>query len=174
MAAGALACALLVSAGASEALAQETPIGPGDELIYKLRACQSEQNDTKRLACFDAAVGRFVDANEAGDVRVVDREEILENRRDLFGFNVPNKGILAAPEDEDTDRLKTTITSVRYLTSRKVRFRTQEGALWEIGNAPARMRRIEVGDAVEFKKAALGSYFVKVRGSRGVKGKRIE
>ncbi len=148
--------------------------GEENELIEKLKTCQAQSDDTARLECFDAAVGRFVSASEAGDVRVVDREEIRENRRSLFGFNIPNKGILAEPDDEVSDTLETTVTSVRYITSRKVRFRTQEGATWEIGNAPSRMRRIEVGDPVEFKKAALGSYFVKIKGQRGVKGVRVE
>ena len=175
------ALALGISAVSSPALAQSGPsdadagrIGQDNELIEKLKVCQLEADNDKRLACFDTAVGNIVAANEAGDVRIVDREEIKENRRSLFGFNIPNKGLLAAPKEEVDTSLRTTVKSVRYITSRKVRFRTEEGAVWEIGNAPARMRRIEAGDPVEFKKAALGSYFVKVRGQRGVKGKRVE
>jgi hypothetical protein len=148
--------------------------GTQSELVDKLKTCQSQADDTARLECFDAAVGQFVSANEAGEVRVIDREEIRENRRSLFGFNIPNKGILAEPDEDVSDTLETTVTSVRYITSRKVRFRTEEGATWEIGNAPSRMRRIEVGDPVELKKAALGSYFVKIKGQRGVKGVRVE
>lgn len=169
---GALASPALAQSGPSNADADK--LGRDNALIEKLKACQLEGDNAKRLACFDTAVGRIVAASETGEVRVVDREEIQENRRSLFGFNIPNKGLLAAPKDEVDTSLKTTVKSVRYITSRKVRFRTAEGAVWEIGNAPARMRRIEAGDPVEFKKAALGSYFVKVRGQRGVKGKRVE
>jgi hypothetical protein len=33
--------------------------------------------------------------------------------------------------------------------------------------------RAKPGDKVEFKKAALGSYFIRINGAIGVKGRRI-
>ena len=43
-----------------------------------------------------------------------------------------------------------------------------------MSNVPMRLRPPRVGDEVVFKKAALGSYFIRIAGQTGVKGRRIE
>ena len=49
-----------------------------------------------------------------------------------------------------------------------------EGSKWQMSNVPMRLRTPREGDAVVFKKAALGSYFIRIAGQNGVKGRRIE
>ena len=77
-------------------------------------------------------------------------------------------------DKEASELLETTITSVRYLSAKKIRFTTEEGATWEITSAPRRLRTVKAGHSVVFKKAALGSFFIRVNGQMGVKGKRIQ
>jgi len=155
--------------------AQDEIVSDG-EYVEGLRACQAVIDDTERLACFDAAVGNIVTASDEGDVQVVDREDVRQTRRSLFGFNLPDLGIFGSDGDDgDEDELfTTTIVSARYLSGRKARFTTAEGAVWEMKNIPRRLRRIQEGDSVEFKPAALGYFFVRINGQMGVKGRRIE
>ncbi|WP_374409080.1 hypothetical protein [Pelagerythrobacter sp.] len=170
--AGGIACLCLCAAGT--AFAQDA-----DEAdhIAALKACQQIAADTERLTCLDAAAGAFVAASEQGDVRLVDADDVRQTRRRLFGFTLPDLNIFGGNDDEDDelDMLESTITSVRYSAGDAFVFEIAEGdALWQVRNAPARLRQVEVGDPVVFKRAALGSYFIRIDGQIGVKGKRIE
>ena len=159
---------------ASPLSAQEAAEETSGDYLEALKACQTITEDTARLECFDTAVGSMVTASEAGDVQVVDREDIRQTRRGLFGFSLPNLGIFGGGDDEDEELFTTTITNVRYFTRRHAQFTTEEGAVWEMRNIPRRMRTIDPGDSVEFKEASFGYYFVRVEGQTGVKGRRIQ
>ncbi|QIQ86878.1 hypothetical protein [Erythrobacter sp.] len=179
LAAGTLAAAALLTSAGPLKSQENAPAGQAAakaDILDRLKTCQRLEDDSERLACFDERVGALVAASEAGDVRVVDREDVRRTRRQLFGFSVPDVGILQGDEKdaEATDTLVTTITSVRYRPRRRAEFTTAEGARWEIFKVPARLADIEPGDEVEFKKASLGTFFIRINGQMGVKGKRIE
>ena len=151
--------------------AQETS---ADEPLQDLRECQAVANPEERLICFDTAVSQLVQASEAGDLRVVDREDIRETRRGLFGFSMPKLGLFRGSEDEDVDRvLNSTITEVRQVGRESYLLTIAEGSRWRVNDAPRRFRP-EAGDAVDFERAALGSFWVRVNGTPGVKGRRVE
>ncbi|QDM40569.1 hypothetical protein [Altererythrobacter sp. TH136] len=140
-----------------------------------LRACQNQADPAARLACYDTAAKDIVSAADAGVLRVVDKEEIQRTRRGLFGFSLPDLGLFGGGSDEpDMDMLETTIISVRYTGGDSFVFRTKEGATWQVTNVPSRLREARSGDAVVFKRAAMGSYFIRIGGQMGVKGKRID
>jgi len=166
----------LLGTASASAFAQDSSNGNSDDYVEALRSCQSLNDDAARLACFDSAVANIVTANDEGEVQVVDREDVRETRRSLFGFSLPRIGLFGGDDEneEESERLETTIASVRYLGRGAVRFTTAEGAVWEMNNVPRRMRTINAGDSVEFRKATLGYFFVRINGQRGVKGKRVE
>jgi hypothetical protein len=171
--AGLGACAILTfSAPPAHAQDDGAQVPPTDYLDT-LKSCQAVTEETARLACFDSAVASMVAATEAGDVQIVDREDVRQTKRRLFGFSLPKIGLFGG-DDEEGELLETTITSVRYMGRRGVRFTTEEGATWEISSIPRRLSRIEVGDPVVFKKASLGSFFVRIDGQMGVKGSRVQ
>jgi len=164
---------LITAFGACSAGAQTT--APAPDYMGDLKACRAITDDRERLACYDAKIGTIVTANEAGDVRIVDREDVRRTKRQLFGFSVPAVGVLAN-DDKDDDKgelFSTSIVSARALPKGGWRFTTAEGAIWEINNPPRRLAPIKAGDTVEFKKASLGYYFVRIAGQIGVKGRRI-
>lgn len=179
-ASGAAAAGILLVTLSGGALAQDNLPDPSGQLLEKLKTCQAIEEPNERLACFDASVGEIVAASEAGEVRIIDREDVRQTRRALFGLSVPDVGVLKSDEDkteegkEARELLETTITSVRYRSARKIRFTTQEGAIWEINNAPRRLRTIEPGNSVIFKKASLGYFFIRIEGQLGVKGRRVQ
>ena len=148
---------------ASPALAQDD--SPG--YLDRLATCRSIEEPDARLACYDREVGAVVAASEEGEVRLVDREEVRQTKRKLFGFTIP-KGLFGSDDKEDMDLLETTLTRVGYLIT------TEEGSVWQISNPPMRFNPPKSGQAVVFKRAALGSFFIRVNGQLGVKGVRIE
>jgi hypothetical protein len=164
---------LVTAFGACSVAAQPNP--PAPDYMGELKACRAIADDRERLACYDAKIGTIVAATEAGDVRIVDREDVRRTKRQLFGFSVPNVGILAGDEDDvDNDKsFSTTIASASALPNDGWRFTTAEGAVWEIKSPLRRLAPIKPGDTVEFKKAALGSYFIRIAGQVGVKGRRV-
>lgn len=147
-----------------------------DDYIGDLAKCQSLTDDPARLACYDEKVAAMVAARDAGTVRLVDREVVRRTRRELFGFALPNIGLLKDSDgaSDAMETLQTTITSVRYQKSGDIRFTTEEGALWEIIKPPKRLTQVKAGDSVEFRKASMGTYFIRIGNQMGVRGKRLE
>ena len=72
------------------------------------------------------------------------------------------------------DLLETTITRVAPYGRSGYLITTEEGSVWQISNPPMRFNPPKSGQAVVFKRAALGSFFIRVNGQLGVKGVRIE
>lgn len=169
----AVAAGLLVLAGAPAA-AQDATDAASPDYVENLKACQTLADDLARLACFDAAVGAILAANDSGDVQVIDKDEVRETRRSLFGFSLPDIGLFGGGDDTEDELFETTISSARYLARNSARFTTAEGAVWELNNIPSRLRRIEPGDKVVFKKASMGYFFVRINGQTGIKGRRVE
>jgi hypothetical protein len=156
------------------ATAQDAVDIPPTDYLDALKSCQALTDDAARLACFDEQVAGMVKATETGEVQIVDKEDVRETKRSLFGFSLPKIALFGDGDDEEDELLETTITSVRYQGRRSVRFTTEEGAVWEISSVPSRLRTINAGDKVVFKRAALGSFFIRINGQTGVKGRRVE
>lgn len=173
---GLCAALALGIANAPRARAEDAAPPPSLAYVDDLKACRAIVDADERLACYDAKVGAIVSASDAGDVRIIDRDDLVRTQRQLFGFTVPDLDILKGNEQdkEANEVLLTSITAARQLSGQSWRFTTSEGAVWEISNSPRRLAPIKAGDKVEFKRASLGFYFVRINGQLGVKGKRVQ
>lgn len=156
--------------------------------------CQAETDDMARLACFDRTVSTLRAANASGDLVALSRDEVETVERDAFGFNMPSLPRLrnlfgssdetkpakvadaparddsaAKPSDETTiDRV--TLQVDRWETSNqgRYRFHLTNGQIW-VQSDTDRLRRPRKNDdgvvEVEIRKAALGTFLLKVNGS---------
>lgn len=174
-ASGAIAAGFLLLA--VPATAQDA--GAESSYVTALRACQPKTDAAERLACYDAAVASIVAASSEGEVRVVDREEVRQTRRKLFGFALPDLGIFGksdkaeAEQAEEFVALETTITGVRASRGTYILI-TEEGAEWQLDELPARLMRPKPGQSLEIRSGALSSYFLRIDGQKGVKGRRVK
>ena len=146
--------------------------------LQELRTCQAETEADERLACFDKVTGALVNAADSGDLTIVDREKVRDTRRKLFGFSIPDFGIFGGhdkdrKDEKEFEQLDTTIAKVRYGPRGSLILTTQEGAVWEISDAPTRLRSTRAGQKLEIRKGVLNSYFLRINGQSGVKGQRI-
>ncbi|MEP2549961.1 MAG: hypothetical protein ABJH26_01585 [Marinomonas sp.] len=121
----------------------------------------------------------MVTANAAGEVQVVDKEDVEKTRRSLFGFALPKIALFGGDDDSKEGKkkrnlLETTITSVSYRSRKIIFFTTDEGATWRISNAPPRLRTVKAGQTVVLKRASMGSFFIRIDGQLGVKGVRVK
>ena len=141
--------------------------------IDALRSCQSETDAALRLACYDLATRNVLAMIDDGKAQVVTTEEVERTRRGLFGFSMPKLGLFSSKDGQDIELLESTITRVRQ-SRRSYEITIEEGSVWQIANAPPRLRAPQPGDPVAFKKASLGSFFIRIDGQMGVKGKRVQ
>ena len=172
--------AAMLAALTAAPLAAAADDKPESAYIMGLRDCQAKTDPAERLACYDSAVAAMVAASSEGEVRVVDREEVRQTRRKLFGFSLPDLGIFGGKDDKDDPKqaeefttLQTTIAGVRTINGKYV-LTTAEGAQWQLDEMPARLMKPKVGQPLEIKAGALSSYFLRINGQGGVKGRRVQ
>ena len=170
-------CALLAATITTATPAQAQGGEAENSYLEALKTCQAETNPEARLACYDRAAGAILAAEDSGDLRVIDREDVRRTRRSLFGFSLPDLGIFGRGDDEDDGEeeafkvLNTTIERVGGSYETGYVITTAEGAVWQLDEAPRLSPKL--GQAVEIRNAALSSYYVRVNGQSGVKARRI-
>jgi hypothetical protein len=129
--------------------------------------CRTVSDPNARLACYDEAVGKLDQAESSGQLVVLDREAAKEVKRQAFGFSIPSISLFSKGEkEEDIDRLADTLKSARERADHKWVFELQSGGVWRQIDTSQFVNDPKAGDSVEIKRAALGSYMLKVNGKQ--------
>lgn len=169
-----VAAATLLGGGAAASKDKDPP--NRSPLVTAIAACRQIADPAQRLACFDKASGDLVAATDKGDVRIVDRSELRQARRSLFGFNMPRLPFFSGDDsaDEAAKKLVSKVTAVRALPHDRYQVRLADGgALWETLESYGAFHAPKVGDSVEINRGPLGSYILRFGKQRGIKGRRI-
>jgi hypothetical protein len=159
------------SATAAPRAAKIQPPPPG---FNQLVACRSIADSAQRLACYDREVAAVANANARGDLVVMDRQQVRQTRRSLFGLALPNLGVFG--EDSlpgDADRLETTIKSVHYQPDGKYIFDLAEGGRWIALESRTFIVDPAAGQTVKIRRAALGSYLMNVNNQLALRVHRL-
>lgn len=172
---GVFLCLTTASASAAPQRQQPRP-----EIFTDLLQCRSIAQDAERLACFDRQVGAIDAAAQRDEVVVLDKSELNKTRKTLFGFSFPKLPFLGSGEEDDSgeakvdgvDQIEAVITSVRSLGYGKWQIGLEDGAVWATTEAIS-ARDPKVGQKIELKRAAMGSFMGKVEGGRAVRMKRV-
>ena len=170
---GRLMIAALVAA--SPAMAKDKP-APPSPLVSAIDRCRQVADPTQRLACYDSAAGALVQATNAGTVAVVDQNEIRKARHSLFGFTLPRIPFFSGDStaDEAQRQLDSTITSVRALNNGYYRVVIADnGAVWETPDSSVSFDAPRPGQKITIVRGPLGSYFLRINGQVGVRGRRV-
>jgi hypothetical protein len=166
-----------------------------DTLPSTLRACMSESDSARRLACFDRESARLVEPS----VPVARRAEPpaapastasaatapaaavpataaasstpAPSAQDKFGY----RGTIAraeldkkeAEERTGSEQLTARITEIATLPHGEVRLTLDNGQIWQ-QNSGERGLRVRVGDEVTIRRASLGSFLLSSSGVKGV------
>lgn len=165
----------LLIAVAEPALAEKQDKPPA-RAFQKLLDCRSITDDAARLNCYDSQVNALDTAEKRKDIVIVDKEQVREARRGLFGFSLPSLKLFGdgkdeAPEDQITE-IEATIAAIGRTPDGGWRFTLEDGAQWhQIDNnvvaiGPKR------GTKVNIRKGAFGSYFARFNGQPGIRVKR--
>lgn len=168
-----LTIALLATTPAIAAKTQKAPTSP---FVAALDACRQITDGAQRLACFDRSSAALVGAAASGEVSVVDRAQLSQARRALFGFSMPKLPFFAGDRSGEGDRgeLDSTITSARSIGNGRFQIHIADGgAIWETTETYLSLSDPRKGQKIQIKRGPLGSYFLRIDGQRGVKGRRV-
>lgn len=154
---------VLAALAATPLAAKEKDDVAKPEVYLELVRCKQVADSAQRLACFDAASAKLVQAAEGKDIVILDRTEVRETKRSLFGFTLPKLPFFDDDEAGEFDIIETSLASVVAIGYGKYRFAIPDGGTWETAE-PAKSALRE-GQMVTIKRGALGSF--RMRAGRG-------
>jgi len=171
-----LACMALCVIFACPALAKEAEHAR-PESFQKLLDCRSIADNAARLTCFDDQAAKLDQAEANKQLIIVDREQVKQARRGLFGLSLPDLGGLFGGKGGETDadelsEISSTITSVRSIGYGNWLIVLEDGAKWQqVGGELALSPK--PGQPVQIRKASLGSYFAKINKQPAIRVARV-
>ena len=167
----AMTVAALAAAGAP---ARPKPRDAGSNaLIQALSACRAVADEKARLDCYDKASTRLAEAVEKRELVVLDRQEINQTRRSLFGFSVPNIPLFRGESGEQESKIETTIAGASSLGSGKWQIRLEDGAIWQTNESRLNLADPKPGQKIVIQRGTLGNYFLRINGQKGIRGRRV-
>lgn len=148
--------------------------------LKALTDCRALTEPDRRLACYDAAAARLDAAERAGDVVVLDRDQVRTARREAFGFSIPSFTNLfdrderqrAAEGEEAADRLASTVASASRGGDGRWIVTLADRQVWRQTDSKG-LVRVRPGDPVEIRRGTLGSFFMRVGSQPGVRAERV-
>lgn len=168
LAVGALV-ALTISAAAA---GQGRPQAGTPTQMQRLIACRAVAEAPVRLACFDREAAAMEQAVQRKDLVVIDREKARATRRSLFGFSVPDFGGLFGGGD-DVKQVEGVVASAGYNRDGGWIVRLRDGSVWTQTDSTIVPMTPKAGEKVVIRRAALGSFIVKVGRQVGFRAKRV-
>lgn len=132
----------------------------GAGVIADITACRAITDDAQRLACFDRTAATLASARAAKEIVVMDRTEVREKKRSLFGLSLPDINLFGRDDDKagepEVAQVESSVVEVVKFGRDRWTVRLANGSTWRT-TEPARFdpRR---GDPVVIKRAALGSF----------------
>jgi hypothetical protein len=174
----ALLAALMTAASAQrgDRPAASRPQQPA--LFQALVRCRAIAEAAARLQCFDEAAAALAQAAERRDIVVVDRGQVRESRRRLFGLALPRLPIFGGgddddrPDPEEITELEGTVARASQDPYGRWVVRLQDNSLWVQTDNNRLALAPRPGQPVLIRRAALGSYVMRVNGQPGIRVQR--
>ena len=144
-------------------------------ILKALADCRAITESAERLACFDKTSGDLVQAESSGAVVVIDRQQIREARRQAFGFDLSalnffNRGL----STEEAASLTDEVSAASQRGDGKWVLTLKSGAVWRQVESDPPNRDPHAGSQVVIKRAALGSFVMKIDGQVATKVTRVQ
>lgn len=171
-----LALSLLAAAAAST-VAFAQPKGEGrSQMLQELVDCRKLTDDAARLACYDKASASLDQAEQKGDIVVVDREQARKVRRQAFGFLLPSISLFEKGEtQEELENVASQVDAARMNGASKWVIQLKEGGgTWVQVDDKDLHKTPKSGMPVTIRKAALGSFMMSIDGGGGFRVRRVE
>ena len=139
-------------------------------VVQHVLDCRRLADSAARLSCYDAQVDVLSAAQSRGDVVAVDREQVRQTRRRLFGFALPSLAIFGHHDDDhgrdqdDLRELNGTVAAATRGSEGEWIVTLQDGARWQQSDGTILGRAPRPGMAVLVRRASMGSFMMQVGG----------
>lgn len=163
---------LILASVAMPAFAKDTDL-KRPKLFDDLIECRAIPDATERLACYDKKVTEIDTAEKNDELVVVDKAEVKEAERGLFGLSLPKIKLFGGDRNQPLQDLTATIKSARLSAYGKWSIVLEDGAVWQQTDDVSLTKDPKAGSTIVIKTAALGSYMAKVNDGRAFRIKRI-
>lgn len=151
------------------------PVSAADRkpmLLEAVTRCRTIIDPAQRVACYDRSVEALQAAEARNEVTIVDRAQVRETKRSLFGLTLPRLSIFGKDDGGiEISQIDSAIASATIDRGGWV-FRLADGSTWRQIDDTEIGRRPRPGDKVTVKRAALGSFRMTVASSPGMKVRR--
>ena len=176
---------------------------PAPTPLSDIYACTEITDNSRRLACYDAAAGKLRAAEKVGEFVAVKREDIKTIKKEAFGFNMPSlpklklfflkgkkaenafaqvdtskKGSVILEQDKNGE-----ISKVEYGIDHIVTkaygvhwFYLKNGQVWkQIDSLGVRYSKKNKNLMAQIRTASMGTYFLRINGrGRAIRVKRYK
>ena len=165
----------LALAIASPALAKPSLSASRTAVAQAIDDCRKVADRDARLECYDKAADAFDQAQAAGQVVVVDREQVRAVKRQAFGFNMPAVNLFShGPKEEQIDKINFTLASAHQDLEGRWVMTTDENTVWRQIDSNELYKPPHAGSAMAVRKASLGSFFCNVDGQPALRCTRSQ
>ncbi|WP_312489041.1 hypothetical protein [Sphingomonas sp.] len=146
----------------------------GTILIDRITACRAIGDAGQRLTCFDQAAASLDKARQEKQMVVLDRTEVREKRRSLFGLRLPEIQLFGREEAKEPElrEVRSKVVKLSPYGRNQWTVWLEEGGIWRT-TEKARFDP-EVGQSVRIFKAAMGSFRASFDGNLAVRIERVE
>lgn len=134
--------------------------------------CRRIADSTERLACYDKTVADLDTAQKSREVVVVDREQVTEAQRSVFGLKLPKIKLFGGDDGNEVNTVESVITAVGRNRDGKLVFTIEDGARW-VQTDNYTVIGVRVGTRVTLTRGVLGTFFAKFQGSTSAKVARV-
>jgi hypothetical protein len=171
-----LAFCLIAAAAAAGGGAVAQPKGEGrSQMLQELVDCRKLTDDAARLACYDKASASLDQAEQKGDIVVVDREQARKVRRQAFGFSLPSISLFEKGEtQEELENVTGEVAVASVNGAGKWTIRLTDGAVWVQVDNNELHRTPKPGNPVKIRQASLGSFMMSINNGGGFRVRRVE
>lgn len=162
---GASTAAALSIVAATQVLAAPRPEPGRAAVVQAISDCRKLPDRDARLACYDKAADAFEQAQNQGQVVVVDREQARAIRRQGFGFSMPSLSLFSrGPKEEPVDRVTVELTGAHRNSDGRWVMTTTDDAVWAQTAGDDPYKEPHQGSSVVIRRGTFGSYFCNVDG----------
>lgn len=160
---------------ASCLLAALPPALGADDLPPGLLACRAEQDDAKRLACYDGQVDAQARAPGAAadGAGSAPGAANAEERFGMEGELARDERERARAEGRELEELRSTVAAVASRADGSLTISLENGQVWTSRESDPGVS-LKVGDPVRIRRRAMGSYVLNGRSSWSIRVKRVQ
>jgi len=143
--------------------------------LKQLSECRAIADSDQRLACYDRAAAAVDSAEQAGDLVVMDRGQVTNAKRSLFGFDTSALNIFDRGDPERrvvVDNVTLTVARAYRADGGKWTVIMSDGQVWKQLDNTQLFNPPKAGDEAKIRKASLGSYFMNIDGQNAIRARR--